>query len=282
MKNGHIEEVTQSHIRSIIYNLNKIAKEDISLEGSNGEMFVLGLVDYMEKEANITPACALSVLRKMAEVGYANIIDRQKSASTYDADSMLDQAKRLDALFDDVENKVATKFDTFLAETGQTFSNIGNAVAAPFAAIPKMLDQGGTALANTDTAKAVQKNIGKGYAEGAVDRFLEHGKKYLSQAWDYMKTPEFLSDVAPWAIGALGGGLLLPALGSKNTLLNVVGGALIGGGIKHMDLMNPEKWKKIRENFSSGVTDPKAIAPTAGPQTPSDPNLAPGAVPVKQ
>lgn len=73
----------------------------------------------------------------------------------------------------------------------------------------------------------------KGISEN-ITKFTEPLKEYGAKAWDYMKNPEFLKNIAPLLIGGLAGAFIPKAFGLNglaSTGVGAVGGALAGKAI---------------------------------------------------
>lgn len=67
-----------------------------------------------------------------------------------------------------------------------------------------------------------------------IKQFTDPLKEYGSKAWDYIKNPEFLKNVAPLLIGGLAGAFIPKAFGLNglaSTGVGAVGGALAGKAI---------------------------------------------------
>lgn len=63
-----------------------------------------------------------------------------------------------------------------------------------------------------------------------AEKYLGKAKELGGAAWDYMKSPQFLNEVAPMLAGGLIGGLAPKAFGGGTvpTVLGATGGALLG------------------------------------------------------
>jgi hypothetical protein len=94
----------------------------------------------------------------------------------------------------------------------------------------------------------------KGISEN-VAKFTEPLKEYGSKAWDYIKNPEFLKNIAPLLIGGLAGAFIPKAFGLNglaSTGVGAVGGALAGKAIADTWAGKGEGWD-LREIYKNNA-----------------------------
>lgn len=171
------------------------------------EAFTLGLVDYLQKEANLDAFMALGFLHFVAQRG---------------ADYMATDDKTAAEDFAQVEEQFFKEADGFWDNTVNPVKQwVGEKIVAP--------------LARPVVDDSIRRNMAAQVEQVVGDiprRIGDMGQK----AWGYMKSPEFLKGVAPWVVGGLGG-YLLPKLlsgGQSSTATNLAGaagGAALGGAI---------------------------------------------------
>jgi hypothetical protein len=215
--------IKQPLIEKTFIKVGQYSNEDFRITTpQEAEQFMRGFIEAMEKEAGMNPSQALGFIKFLAEVGYDNQL-ANKTASDEDG-SVLDDA------FNKVEEKIA-------------HSMIKESSDIPWWNIPKRITSWHGEAVGRGHANQLTQNIG-----GIMDN-----------AWNHIKSPEFLSTVAPYAVGALGGYLIPKLLGSGgNGLLNAGIGAATVGGAAHLakkyDLMNPESWRGFKDNAAKLIS----------------------------
>ena len=226
--------IQQSLIEKTFIKVGQELGENLDLNSSqNAVAFLSGLVDSLRKEAHMNPSQALGFMKYLTEVGYNNA-KINKNASVEDGNE-------LDEVFAEMQEKIA--FDV-LAPAKYIWNQTGQKI------VNKGMEAQGRGMANqlTENFKSEMGNIG------------DQIGGFATKAWDHLKSPEFLGQVAPYAIGALGG-YLIPKLlgGGGNGLVNAgLGAAAVGGGAylaNKYKLTDPETWKGFKNqamNFIGG------------------------------
>jgi hypothetical protein len=224
--------LTQPIIEKTFIKVGQLCNDDFIVDNEDAAyQFMVGFVDSLRKEASMEPSHALGFIKFLTEVGYEDAMLNKQASE--------EKANRLNEVFDMMDEKIAG----FMIKEAEGTRLGWNPL--------KWVENG---------VKIHGEAVGRGATERAFSRFGEMATK----AWDTIKSPEFLKTVAPYAIGALGG-YVIPKLfgggGSGNSLLDAgIGAALVGGGahlINKYDLLNPEKWKKYKENAMNLISGGK-------------------------
>jgi len=219
--------VKQSLIEKTFCKVGQELGENLDLNSSQSAVaFMSGFVDSLRKEAHMDPSHALGFIKYITEIGYNNSVSC-KTASVEDGNEL-----------DEVFNKMHEKLAGLTLKTAEWSLN-----PLKWDSVKKFRDEGAEAA-----------------GRGAVKEIGDQIGGLATKAWDHLKSPEFLGQVAPYAIGALGG-YLIPKLlgGGGNGLVNAgLGAAAVGGGahlFNKYDLGNPETWRKFKDgamNFING------------------------------
>jgi len=245
--------------------------EELDLSTTESQVdFMCGFIDSLEKEAHLNPSQALGVLKYITGIGFVEMLDKKASTE--------EEGKTIDELFDDMQNKIAraTSFEwtrpidslkevaedagqqaginTGINEVKKTFGFGSDEIAkehkfdifSPLTSMAKMRGENKGIESAKAQATSIKDSIGLG--EGG---FLTG-----------LKDSGFLEQIAPAAIGALGGYLIPKMFGSENGLMNAGLGAAAGYGAKKLwDSKDPESWEKFKNDsldFISGKGKPVA------------------------
>lgn len=170
------------------------------------ESFTSGLIDYLQKEANLDPFMTLGFLHFVAQRGAEYYSTNDKTATT-DFLQIEDEFFKNAGFWDDTVNPA--------------IGWVGDKIVKPLA----------QPVVDNSVRKNMQEQIGNtiGNVGGQIGEF---GNK----AMEYLKSPGFLQGVAPWVVGGIGG-YLLPKLLSGNksstatNLAGAAGGLALGGAV---------------------------------------------------
>ena len=229
--------VKQSLVEKTFIKVGQDLGQNLDLGSTqNSVAYLSGLVDSLRKEAHMNPSQALGFIKYLTEIGYNDSVAK-KTASAEDG-------KALDEVFSNMQEKLAG----LLLKTAEGTSLGWNPLNWA-----------------SNAVKMHGEAAGEAAGRGAVKQIGDQISGFATKAWDHLKSPEFLGQVAPYAIGALGG-YLIPKLlgGGGNGLVNAgLGAAAVGGGAylaNKYKLTDPETWKNFKTqgmNFINGIGKPQ-------------------------
>jgi hypothetical protein len=184
-------KLTREFSGKVFQKVGSIAQSELDLSSKSGQIdFSVGFVDFLQKEANMSPEMGLGVISFFCEKG-AEWLEEQGATDGTEKQAFWEGITG-------AKDKVLGSIGNFLSPVIQ----------------PKM---------NEAVSKAIGEQVG-----GIKDTISQYGGK----AWDYLKSPEFLTNVAPMLVGGLAGALIPKALNSNagmaSTGLGAAGGALLG------------------------------------------------------
>lgn len=179
-------ELTPDFSAKVFQKVGSLAGQDIDFSDKTAQVdFCRGFVEFLEKEAEMSPEMAFGFLNCIYDRGAEWMGQPDKTAG-------------IGSLIYDFAKK-----------------NFPGATEKVQKWVQPIVDRG-------------IENTAKKYVGDIGDTLKDFGGK----AWEYLKSPEFLTGVAPYLIGGLGGALI-PRLFSKepgmiSTGLGAAGGALLG------------------------------------------------------
>jgi len=236
--------ITKTLVEKTFIKVGEMAHEDLSLDTkAEQKAFISGFIDSMRKEAGMTPEQGLGFLKYLSDVGMLMHLNDQKNASLTEDDVKI-QCEYIDEVFDDAGEKLAGYF-----------GDMWEFIKHPVDTVTKV------------HGKAVGEAAGKTVIDGVEQKIKDYGNK----AWDFLKSDQFLGNVAPLAIGAVGGYLLPKLFGGEGG----VGTALLGAGAalggKHLldrsGLLDPatwEAWKNSASEKIDGLVGQPAVSQAPG------------------
>lgn len=184
-------KLTRKFSGKVFQKVGSIAQSELDLSSKSGQIdFAVGFVDFLQKEANMSPEMGLGVISFFCEKG-AEWLEEQGATD-------------------------GTEKQAFLKEVTEAKDKVLGSVGNFFA--PMMQPR-----INEAVSQAIGEQVG-----GIKDTVSQYGGK----AWDYLKSPKFLTNVAPMLVGGLAGALIPKVLNSNagmaSTGLGAAGGALLG------------------------------------------------------
>jgi hypothetical protein len=188
-------EITSAFSEKVFTKVGKLVKEDMDFYSLDTQVqFSRGFVDYMHKEAKLTPEMALGVIEYFSDFGSNWLVENnfftKEAAEGFNLGEATRRAK--DRLFSGIANVTKPIWEPTAREAGYD---------------------------------GIKQNFGT-FLNSAKNTATEYGGK----AWSYLKSPEFLNNVAPLLVGGLIGGLAPKAFGGGiiSSGVGAAGGALLG------------------------------------------------------
>lgn len=210
-------KITPDFSSKVFTKVAELAREDFDLSNEQSQIdFCEGFVDFLKKEANLSPAMALGVIQYFCERGAEwateNATDKTAAEETWgqalkEANEAIQEIKILISL-EEIKQKEAGLGDW-----------IGNKIKGVVEPILKPTVE---SISNTAGSNAIQ-----GAMQGAVDQV----KNYASKGWNFIK--DNMGKIVPVLATGLAGALATRAVGGSNTPGWVTGlgglGAAAGG-----------------------------------------------------
>ena len=227
----HIE-LTPEFSTKVFQKVGALSKTDFDLSTERQQMdYCAGFIDYLEKEASLSPEMAVGFIKYLAEQGN----------EWMEKEGMVKSAS-------EENDKVADWYNDAMGGIGK-----------------------GMGWLASKGPQSMQQGAAQGYLGGQGDNFMKNtgvGKWLQSsgvanqagKAWDWIKKPEHYKPIAGALAGAVGGGLISKLFGGGNTATALGAGA---GGLLGYYTMNNGKdlgnaWQAVQEKLRG--QNSKAIA----------------------
>jgi hypothetical protein len=219
-------KITPDFSAKVFSKVAELAKEDFDLNNEQAQIdFCDGFVDFLKKEANLSPAMALGVIQYFCERGaewaQENSSDKVAAEETWsqalkEANEAIQEAKLLISL-EEIKQKEAG----FLDSVGNKIRDWTQPLWKPTA----------EAVGSAAAGGAVDGSINK--IQEKVNNFIGNAQGYLSKGWDFIKNN--MGKIAPVLATGLAGALATRAIGGSQTPAWMTGlGGLAAGAGGHM------------------------------------------------
>jgi hypothetical protein len=186
--------ITPEFTDKVFLKLGKLAKTDLNFESNDSQVQLCrGFVDYLHKEANVSCDMALGIIESFCDKGAEWLSENYVMPKKDAQEGVMDSiGKAKDRLVQGVIDKTSPLWRPFVE--------------------PKM--------------RSSMNDI----ANEKIQQVLGGAKQYGDKAWSYLKSPEFLTNVAPMLAGGLVGAFAPKAFGGGPIAsgLGAAGGALLG------------------------------------------------------
>ena len=235
-------KITPDFSSKVFYKVAQLAQEDLDLTEKQAQIDMCnGFVDFLEKEANLSPAMALGLIQHICERGaewsIENASDKVAAEEVWSeelklANEKIEELKLLISI-EEIRQKEAGVWDTIKGIGKGMYNNVTNHVGA----IKGMVD-GGLEYAGNK----IQQGARKGLMNDIGTTLKDWGGKTLGYLKDNMHT------IAPLLLTGLAGAFATKAVGGKDMPwwgAGLGGLAAAGGGKLLMD--NTETGRAFKE-----------------------------------
>lgn len=243
--------ITPDFSSKVFYKVAQLANQDLDLTEKQAQVdFCLGFVDFLEKEAKLSPAMALGLIQNICERGAEWAIENSSdkvaaeedwSDSLKTANQTIQELKLLVSLTE-IQQKEAGILGDAAGWVGNKIKSVYDKVVAP-------------------TVQQAGKDFGSGSTQGAfgevgnaLSNFGNTLKDYGGKAWGFIK--DNIGSIAPVLATGLAGALATKAVGGKDMPLWGAGlGGLASAGAGHLFFNNTQAGedakKMLREQYNS-------------------------------
>jgi hypothetical protein len=244
-------KITPDFSSKVFFKVAQLAQEDLDLTEQQAQVDLCnGFVDYLEKEAQLSPAMALGLIQNICERGAEwskeNASDKVAAEEVWSeelkiANEKIEELKLLISL-EEIKQKEAGVWES-IKEMGK---GMYNTATNPVGAIKGMID-GGLEYAGNKVQQGARKGLMSdiGSAFGNLGTTL---KDFGGKTWGYIK--DNMHTIAPLLATGLAGAFATKAVGGKDMPLwgaGLGGLAAAGGGKLLMD--NTETGRAFKENM---------------------------------
>lgn len=253
-------KITPDFSSKVFHKVAQLAQKDFDLTEKQAQIDMCnGFVDFLEKEANLSPAMALGLIQHICERGaewsIKNASDKVAAEEVWSeelklANDKIEELKLLISL-EEIRQKEANPVKNFFGWAGEKFKNN---VWEPFTG---------------PSARSMGNNTAQGMVEGGATelknqaiKLWEKVKGFAGQGFNYLK--DNMGTIAPLLATGLAGALATKAVGGKDMPWwgAGLGGLAAAGGTKLL-MDNTETgraakdWtrKQISQWFQSGSTE---------------------------
>ena len=255
-------KITPDFSSKVFHKVAQLAQEDLDLTEKQAQIDMCnGFVDFLEKEANLSPAMALGLIQHICERGaewsIENASDKVAAEEVWSeelklANEKIEELKLLISL-EEIRQKEAGVWDTIKGIGKSMYNNATN----PVGAIKGMVD-GGLEYAGNKIQQGARKGLMNdiGSAVGNLGTTL---KDWGGKTFGYIK--DNIGTIAPLLLTGLAGAFATKAVGGKDMPWwgAGLGGLAAAGGTKLlMDntetgrAFRDEARRQISQTFQSG------------------------------
>ena len=250
-------KITPDFSSKVFHKVAQLAQEDLDLTEKQAQIDMCnGFVDFLEKEANLSPAMALGLIQHICERGaewsIENASDKVAAEEVWSeelklANEKIEELKLLISI-EEIRQKEANPVKNFFGSVGEKFkNNVWEPLTGP-------------------SARSMGNNTAQGMIEGAatgakdqLGKIWEGGKALFGQGYNYVK--DNIGTIAPLLLTGLAGAFATKAVGGKDMPWwgAGLGGLAAAGGTKLlMDntetgrAFRDEARRQISQTFQSG------------------------------
>jgi hypothetical protein len=259
-------KITPDFSSKVFHKVAQLAQEDFDLTEKQAQIDLCnGFVDFLEKEANLSPAMALGLIQHICERGaewsIENSSDKVAAEAVWSeelklANDKIEELKLLISL-EEIGQKEAGVWDTIKGVYNRLPGNIVGNVSEAGKTVKGLVDSGLEYVGNK-----IQQGARKGVMDDIGSAFGNLGttlKDWGGKAFGYLK--DNMHTIAPLLATGLAGALATKAVGGKDMPwwgAGLGGLAAAGGGKLLMDntetgrAYKEEARKRISQWFQSG------------------------------